>query len=47
MPIEYIQTAYMDETVYDEIIEETLEKKFIEGEARYVRRSKEKFRKAN
>ena len=33
MPIEYILRAYMDETVHDEIIEETLEKEVTEGEA--------------
>jgi len=33
MPIEQILRAYMDETIYDEIIEETLEKQVTEDEA--------------
>lgn len=33
MPIEHILRAYMDETVHEEILEETLEKEVTEGEA--------------
>ena len=33
MPIEHILRAYMDETTYDEVLEETLEKQVTGGEA--------------